>query len=245
LVSATGKPVVVVLFNGRPLTLDAALPHMTALLEGWFPGVAGGPALVRTLFGEVNPSGKLTVTFPRTVGQEPLYYNSLNTGRPPTGIDLTRRPSSADDQFFSRYIDGLNSGLFPFGYGLSYTKYTYSRLNLSATKLSARGLNEGAAEPLRVSVEVKNTGGRAGDEIVQLYIREQGTSVARPVHELKGFQRVKLTPGESKRVEFLLGRDELRFWNIEMNNVVEPARITVWVGPNSVEGSEAQLDITE
>ena len=234
LVSATGKPVVVVLFNGRPLTLDAALPHMTALLEGWFPGVAGGPALVRTLFGEVNPSGKLTVTFPRTVGQEP-----------PTGIDLTRRPSSADDQFFSRYIDGLNSGLFPFGYGLSYTKYTYSRLNLSATKLSARGLNEGAAEPLRVSVEVKNTGGRAGDEIVQLYIREQGTSVARPVHELKGFQRVKLTPGESKRVEFLLGRDELRFWNIEMNNVVEPARITVWVGPNSVEGSEAQLDITE
>jgi beta-glucosidase len=244
-VSATGKPLVVVLFNGRPLTLVSAVPHMTALLEAWFPGVQGGPALVRTLFGDVNPSGKLTVTFPRTIGQEPLHYNSLNTGRPPTGIDLTRRPTSADNRFFSRYIDELNSGLFPFGYGLSYTKFTYSSLNLSSPQLSALQLNQGAAAPLRISTEVLNTGTRAGDEIVQLYIREQGTSVARPIHELKGFRRVKLAPGQSQRVEFKLGRDELSFWNIEMKDVVEPARLTIWVGPSSVEGSEAQLNITE
>ena len=244
-VSAIGKPLVVVLFNGRPLTLVSALPHMTALLEAWFPGVQGGPALVRTLFGDVNPSGKLTVTFPRTIGQEPLYYNSFNTGRPPTGIDLTRRPNSVDNRFFSRYIDELNSGLFPFGYGLSYTKFTYSPLSLSCTQMSALKLNQGAAETLRVSTEVKNIGARTGDEIVQLYIREQGTSVARPVHELKGFRRVKLAPGESQRVEFVLGRNELSFWNIEMKDVVEPARITIWVGPSSVEGPEAQLNITE
>jgi beta-glucosidase len=128
---------------------------------------------------------------------------------------------------------------------LSYTTFNYSPLKLSSTKLSARRLIEGAEEPLRVSAEVKNTGRRAADEIVQLYIREQGTSVARPVHELKGFRRVRLAPGESKPVEFTLGRDELRFWNIQMNNVVEPARITVWVGPSSAEGSEAQFNITE
>jgi beta-glucosidase len=244
-ISATGKPVVVVLFNGRPLSLVAALPHMTALVEAWFPGVQGGPASVRILFGDVNPSGKLTVTFPRTVGQEPLYYNSLNTGRPATGADLTRRPSSPDDRFLSRYIDELNSGMFPFGYGLSYTKFSYSPVMLSSTELSAQGLNNGTAQPLRVSAEVKNTGRRAGDEIVQLYIHEQGTSVARPVHELKGFQRVTLAPGESQRVEFTLGRDELRFWNIQMNDVVEPARVTVWVGPSSDEGSEAQFNISE
>jgi beta-glucosidase len=244
-VSATGKPVVVVLFSGRPLALVAALPHMAALLEAWFPGVQAGPGLVRTLFGDVNPSGKLTVTFPRTVGQEPLYYNALSTGRPPNGIDLSHRPVKMDERWHSRYLDEQNSGLFPFGYGLSYTKFTYSPLKLSMTTLSARALNDGSAEPLRVSAEVKNTGGRAGDEIVQLYIRQQGTSVARPVHELKGFRRVTLAPGEAKRVEFTLGGEGLRFWNIDMKDVVEPALVTVWIGPSSGEGSEAQFNITE
>jgi beta-glucosidase len=244
-VSATGKAVVVVLFSGRPLTLVSALPHMTALLVAWFPGVQAGPALVRTLFGDVNPSGKLTVTFPRAVGQEPLYYNALNTGRPPEGIDLSHRPLKWDERWHSRYIDEQNSGLFPFGYGLSYTQFTYSPLKLSKTMLSARGLNEGNAEPLRVSAEVKNVGQRAGDEIVQLYIRERGTSVARPVRELKGFERITLKPGETKRVEFSLGRDELQFWNIDMKQVVEPGRVTVWLGPNSAEGKSAEFEISD
>jgi beta-glucosidase len=128
---------------------------------------------------------------------------------------------------------------------LSYTRFTYSPVTLSTTKLSARGLNDGSAKPLRVSTAVTNTGNRAGDEIVQLYIREQGTSVARPVRELKGFERTTLKPGETRRVEFSLGRDELRFWNIDMKEVVEPARVTVWIGPSSTEGKSAEFEIAE
>jgi beta-glucosidase len=244
-VAATGKPIVLVLFNGHPLVLTSVVPRIRALVEAWFPGVQAGPALVRTLFGEANPSGKLTVSFPRTVGQEPLYYNALNTGRPAEGIDLTHRPRTAAERFCSRYMDEPNSPLFPFGYGLSYTRFTYSPLRFNQTTLSARALNAGQAEPLRVSAEVKNTGDRAGEEIVQLYIRQQGTSVARPVRELKGFRRIALAPGESTRVEFTLGRDELAFWNIAMKEAVEPARVTVWIGPSSVEGPSASFEIDE
>jgi beta-glucosidase len=244
-VAATGKPVVLILFSGRPLALTAAVPHVSALLEAWFPGVEAGPALVRTFFGEVNPSGKLTVSFPRAEGQEPLYYNAFNTGRPPEGIDLSHRPRNPDERFHSRYIDELNAPLFPFGYGLSYSRFTYSPLTLSTSALGARALNQGNAAPLRVSAEVRNVGDRSGDEVVQLYIRERGTSVVRPARELKGFQRLTLAPGESKRVEFALGRDELAFWNIDMKEVVEPAAVSVWIGPNSGEGSQAQFDISE
>jgi len=244
-VAATGKPTVLILFNGHPLALTSVVPHVSALLEAWFPGTETGPALVRTLFGDVNPSGKLPVSFPRSVGQEPLYYNSFNTGRPADGIDLSHRPMNPGERFHSRYIDELNTPLFPFGYGLSYTQFTYSPLTLSTAKLSARELNSGNAAPLRVSAEVKNVGNRPGEEVVQLYIREQGTSVVRPVRELKGFERVALAPGESRRVEFTIGRDELAFWNVDMKDVVEPARVTVWVGPNSVEGSQAQLHTSE
>jgi beta-glucosidase len=244
-IAATGKPIVLILFNGHPLALTSVVPRVRALIEAWFPGVQAGPALVRTLFGDSNPSGRLTVSFPRTVGQEPLYYNALNTGRPAQGIDLSHRPRTAAERFCSRYLDEQNSPRFPFGYGLSYTRYTYSPPMLSTKTLSARALNAGQAEPLRVSAEVKNAGDRAGEEIVQLYIRQQGASVARPVRELKGFRRVALAPGESKRVEFTIGRDELAFWNIAMKEVVEPARVTVWVGPNSVEGSSASFEIDE
>jgi len=243
-VAAAGKPVVVVLFNGHPPTLTSALPHMTALLEAWFPGIEAGPAIVRTLFGEANPSGRLTASFPRSVGQEPLYYNALPTGRPPGNLDLTHPPRNFGERFFSRYIDEQDSPLFPFGFGLSYTKFSFSPLTLSATTMSAAALNAGNGEPLHVSAEVKNTGGRGGDEVVQFYIREQGTSVSRPVRELKGFERVSLAPGESKRVEFTLGRDELRFWNLDMKDVVEPAKVTVWIGPSSVEGAAAELQVT-
>lgn len=244
-VAATGKPVVLVLFNGHPLALTEVAPRVSALLEAWFPGSQAGPALARVLFGDASPSGKLTVSLPRAVGQEPLYYNALNTGRPPDGIDLSHRPRNFQDRFHSRYIDEQNSPLYPFGYGLSYTRFTYSPLTLSAKRASAGDLNGDTAAPIRVSAEVKNVGDRPGDEVVQLYIREQGTSVARPVRELKGFKRVSLAPGEAKRVEFTLGRDELAFWNIDMKYVVEPARVTVWIGPNSVEGAQAQFDISQ
>src|SRR5205814_3881259 len=140
-------------------------------------------------------------------------------------------------RYHSRYIDELNSPLFPFGYGLSYTRFTYSPVTLSVTRLSARTLNSQNAASLRVSTEVKNTGNRAGEEVVQLYIRERGTSVARPVREHKGFERVHLGPGESERVEFTLGGEELKFWNIDMKDVVEPALVTAWIGPSSAEGS--------
>ena len=244
-VAATGKPIVLVVFSGRPLTLGWAADHVPAILEAWFPGVQAGPALVRVLFGDVNPSGKLTVSFPRTVGQEPLYYNALNTGRPADGIDLTRPPTDHREKYHSRYVDEQNSALFPFGYGLSYTNFTYSPLQLSSTQLSASGLNQKTEQGLHVSSTVKNSGSRTGDEIVELYLRLRGTSVALPVRQLEGFQKVTLAAGESKRVEFTLGPDELAFWNIDMQKLVEPANATVWIGPSSAEGESADFVIAK
>jgi beta-glucosidase len=242
-VVAAGKPTVLVLFSGRPLALTPVVGKVPAILEAWFPGVQAGPALVRVLFGDVSPSGRLTVSFPRSVGQEPLYYNPLSTGRPATGLDLSRPPgSSVDEKYKSRYIDEHNLPLFPFGFGLSYTTFAYSRPAVSAPQVSADALNRGQAS-IRVSAEVRNTGERTGEEVVQLYIRLRGTSVARPVRELKGYQRVALAPNESRRVEFILGRDELSFWNIEMKNVVEPAELTIWIGSDSQSGAEVRVDL--
>jgi beta-glucosidase len=241
-VAATGKPIVLLVFSGRPLVLDWAAQHVAAIMEVWFPGVQAGPAIVRTLFGDVSPSGKLTTSFPRAVGQEPLYYNALNTGRPPGKIDLSRPPANAQEKYVSRYVDEQNSPLFPFGFGLSYAKFSYSPTTLSPVKTSAKGLNDGT-ESIRVSAEVRNEGAVKADEVVQLYIRQRGTSVARPVRELKGFQRVTLAPGESRRVEFTLGRDELRFWNIDMKDIVEPAQVTVWIAPDSTGGAPAEFTI--
>lgn len=244
-VAATGKPVVLIVFSGRPLTLNWAAVHVRAILEAWFPGVQAGPALVRTLFGDVSPSGKLTVSMPRDVGQEPLYYDALNTGRPSDGIDLTRPPRDTHEKYNSRYVDEPNAPLFPFGYGLSYTKFTYSSVELSAPQVSAGGLNQNSQPPLRVSATVRNVGSRAGDEIVELYVRLRGTSVALPVRQLEGFRKIALAPGESKRVEFTVGRDELAFWNIDMQELVEPASATVWIGPNSTEGGSADFAIVK
>jgi beta-glucosidase len=241
-VAATGKPVVLIVFSGRPLALDWAANHIPAILQAWFPGVQAGPALVHVLFGDVNPSGKLTVTIPRSVGQEPLYYNVLNTGRPADGVDLTRPPADKREKYHSRYVDEQNTGLFPFGYGLSYTTFSYSPLTLSTTQLSADALNH-EAEALRVSTTVTNSGMRTGDEVVELYLRLRGTSIALPVKELKGFRRITLAPGESKRVEFTIGRNELAFWNIDMQDVVEPANARAWIGPNSSEGQSADFVI--
>jgi beta-glucosidase len=244
-VAATGKPMVLIVFSGRPLTLAWAAGHVPAILQAWFPGVQAGPALARTLFGDVSPSGKLTVSMPHSVGQEPLYYDALNTGRPADGVDLSHPPGNHDEKYHSRYVDEPNAPLFPFGYGLSYTKFSYSPLELSTSQISASGLNQKTAQALRVSTTVGNTGSRAGDEVVELYVRLRGTSVALPVRQLEGFRRVALAPGESKRVEFTVGRDELAFWNIDMQDLVEPASATVWIGPSSSEGESADFVIAK
>jgi beta-glucosidase len=244
-VASTGKPVVLIVFSGRPLAIPWAAAHVPAILQAWFPGVQAGPALVRTLFGDVSPSGKLTVSMPRSVGQEPLYYDALNTGRPAGGVDLSRPPSNSHEKYHSRYVDEPNAPLFPFGYGLTYTAFTYSPLELSASQMSASGLNQNSQQPLHVSTKVRNAGSRAGEEVVELYVRLRGTSVALPVRQLEGFRRVALAPGESKRVEFTVGRGELAFWNIDMQDLVEPASATVWVGPSSAEGESADFVIVK
>ncbi len=241
-VAAAGKPMVLVVFSGRPLVLNWAAQHVPAILEAWFPGIQAGPALANVLLGTSSPSGRLTVSFPRAVGQEPLYYNHFNTGRPADGVDLSHPPKSDKEKYVSRYIDEQNSALYPFGYGLTYSTISYSVPAVSATTISARDLNAGSAK-LKVTAEVRNTGSRAVDEVVQLYIRQTGTSVVRPVRELKGFRRVTLGPGQSQTVEFTLGRDELRFWNIDLKDVVEPGQLTVWVAPDSMQGTPSQVSI--
>src|SRR5215469_6023441 len=243
----TGRPVILILFSGRPLTLPWAFEHVPALIAAWFPGIGTGPALTRTLFGEVNPSGKLVVSWPRSVGQEPLYYNALNTGRPPGNIDLTRPPSDVVSRYVSRYIDEQNSPQFPFGYGLSYTTFSYGQTSIGSAKLNAGELNQtlehNAAAVLTAEADVRNTGTRSGDEVVELYIRLQGTSTAQPVRALKGFQTVTLAPGENRRVKFELRPADLAIWNDRNQFAAEPAKLTVWVSPDSAHGSPAEAEI--
>jgi beta-glucosidase len=249
---ATGKPVVLLLFSGRPLTLPWAFQHVPAVLAAWFPGVQGGPALVRTIFGEANPSGKLVVSWPRSVGQEPLYYDALNTGRPAGNMDLTHPPANGIEKYVSRYIDEQNSPQFPFGYGLSYTDYRYANLQIDKTELSAKALNDelhgggrAAGTSMTASAEITNTGTRAGEETVELYVRLRGTSVALPVRALSGFQRIALAPGETRKVTFALGAEAFAFWNDQNLFAVEPSLVTLWIGPDSSRGSEAALQITK
>jgi beta-glucosidase len=245
----TGKPVALILFSGRPLTMPWAFAHVPAVLAAWLPGTEAGPALARTLFGESNPSGKLVVSWPRSVGQEPLYYDALSTGRPPGKIDLTRPPNSVESRYVSRYIDEQNSPQFPFGYGGSYTTFRYGPIEISKTRLSAADLNRsmreeaGTSTPLTVETTVSNTGSRAGEELVQLYVRLEGTSTAQPVRALKGFQHIALTPGETERVAFHLAPDAFAIWNDRNQYTVEPAKVTVWISPDSARGSEAKLEI--
>jgi beta-glucosidase len=249
-VVATGKPVVLVLFSGRPLTLPWAFEHVPAVLAAWLPGVQAGPALVRTLFGESSPSGKLVVSWPRSVGQLPLYYNALNTGRPADKSDLTNPLGGADDTYVSRYIDERNDPQFPFGYGLSYTTYRYGPTAIdggppAAAALTA-GLHDaasGAKAVLTASAEVTNTGSRAGEEVVQLYVRLIGTSTSQPVRALKGFQRISLAPGETKTVTFAVEPDALALWNDRNVWVVEPAKVAVWISPDSAHGAPAIFQV--
>ncbi|HEX7334306.1 MAG TPA: glycoside hydrolase family 3 N-terminal domain-containing protein [Pyrinomonadaceae bacterium] len=239
-VAAAGKPTALVLFSGRPLALTPATARVHAILEAWSPGVQAGPALERVLFGEAAPVGRLTVTFPRSLGQVPIYHSVLMTGRPPVGLDLTRPPTNGGEKYRSRYVDEQNTPLYPFGFGLTYTSFQYSAPQTSVQQISVADLNTGKAQ-LRVTAEVKNTGARAGEEVVQLYIGLRGTSVARPVRELKGFQRVALGPNESRRVEFTIGRDELAIWQRDTKYAVEPAELTIWVAPNAQAGEPARV----
>jgi beta-glucosidase len=221
-VQASGKPYVVVLMNGRPLLLNWLEEHAPAILETWFAGTEGGNAIADVLFGEVNPSGKLPVTFPRSLGQVPIYYSRRNTGRP--AVD-------PHNKYESKYTDVSNEPLYPFGFGLSYTPFTYGNL-----AVSHRG-------HLSVSVDLVNDGARAGDEVAQLYIRGRVSSVARPVRQLRGFRKVHLDPGQKVRLEFALGPKELGFWNDQQHFVVEPGTFDGWVGGSSQASLGTQFQV--
>jgi len=193
----------------------------------------------------VNPSGKLPSSFPRAVGQEPLYYAQLPTGRPAHG-DLSHMPANSDEKFMSRYMDEENSALFPFGWGLSYTRFSYSQPTISRAEVPVREILASRNDPVAmVGVDVKNTGSVAGTEVVQLYIRNTAASVEQPVRELKGFARVALAAGETKHVEFPLGFDELNFYNVEVQRTVEPTTYKIWVGGSSLATAETELKVIE
>lgn len=225
----TGKPIVVVLMNGRPLTINWINENIPAILETWYLGIQCGNAIADVLFGDYNPSGKLPVTFPKYVGQIPIYYNHKNTGRP---------YNHEQPQYTSFYNDFSLDPLYPFGYGLSYTTFEYSNLTLDK-KLIKKD------ESLKVSIDVKNTGKYEGAEIVQLYIRDLVGSVTRPVKELKDFVKINLKPGETKRVEFTITPEKLKFYDINMNYVIEPGDFKVFVGKNSVDVLEDSFKVIE
>lgn len=225
-IAATGKPYAVVLMNGRPLTINWLAENSPAILETWFAGTEAGNAIADVLFGDANPSGKLPVTFPRVVGQIPIFYNMMNTGR----------PFDASNKYSSKYLDISNTPLYPFGYGLSYTNFQLSNLRLSSTQIAP-------TETLNVSVDVQNTGNREGTEVVQLYIRDLVGSITRPVKELKGFERVELRAGEKRSVTFTLKPEQLGFYNANNKFVVEPGDFKIWVGQNSADGLEADFTV--
>ncbi len=227
-VIATGTPTVVVLINGRPLTIGDLAAHAAAVVEAWQPGTEAGHAIADVLFGDYNPSGRLTVTFPRTVGQVPLYYNHKNTGRPP----------SATDRFTSKYLDAPWTPLYPFGYGLSYTTFNYHGLRVARDVIAP-------SDSVDVSVDVTNTGRIAGDEVVQLYLQDEVATVTRPVEELRGFRKVHLNAGETKSVAFTLRPDDLAMYDQGMHRVVEPGWFKVYVGANSADHLAARFRVAE
>ena len=242
-VAATGKPVVLLIFSGRPLVLNWAAQHLPAILEVWFPGTEAGHAIVNVLDGNVSPSGKLPMSFPRAVGQEPLYYNQLPTGRPPTGIDLSK-PPIGEERFFSRYIDVPNSALYPFGFGLSYSSFSHRDVKVSKTAIPlAQALANRTTPLLEATATVTNTGARAATEVVQCYVRNLGASIEQPVRSLKGFERVTLAPGESKQLSFPLGFNELSFFNLESIPTIEATHYTVWIGGSSLADQQAEFEV--
>ena len=227
---ATGKPVVLLNFSGRPTILNWEKAHVPAILNVWFGGSEAGDAICDVVFGDKNPCGKLTTSFPQHVGQIPLYYNHFNTGRP---------VADGADRFFSyqsNYLDVRNDPLYPFGYGLSYTTYQYGELKLDSKTMSPHG-------QITVTIPVTNTGNRDGIEVVQLYIRDVVGSIARPVKELKGFQRLSLKAGETATATFTIDASKLKFYNYDLKEVVEPGEFDVMVGPNSRDLKRASITV--
>jgi beta-glucosidase len=221
----TGTPVVLVLVNGRPYTLKWLAAKVPAIIEAWLPGEEGGTALADVLFGDYNPGGKLPVSFPEREGQLPVYY--------------ARKPSGKKAPVWGDYLEGSDRPLFEFGYGLSYTKFEFSDLTIEPARIPANG-------EVTIKVNVRNTGKRAGDEVVQLYINDVVASVTRPVKELKGFRRVHLKPGESQTVEFKLPAGLLAFYNINMERVIEPGVFKVMVGRSSADIQlEGEFEVIE
>jgi len=217
LILGTGKPVAVVLFNGRPLTITKLNRMAPAILEAWFGGTQAGNGIADVLFGDVNPAGKLTMTFPQNTGQIPIFYNSKNTGRP-------FNPENPNEKYVSRYIDVSNDPLYPFGYGLSYTSFEYSGLTIDTS-----GNN------LTVKVKLTNKGDRDGEEVAQLYVQDKVGSITRPVKELKGFKKIMLKPGETTTLTFSLEKDDLSFYHPDLRKYWEPGEFIIYVGSNSKE----------
>ncbi|MBI3475498.1 MAG: beta-glucosidase BglX [Acidobacteria bacterium] len=227
-VSATGKPVVLVLVNGRPLDISWAAEHVPAILEAWYPGSQGGNGIADVLFGDANPAGHLPVSWPRSTGQVPIYYNHNRTQNP-----------EDDPEFTSRYWDIPSTPLYPFGYGLSYTTFSYDNLKLSQSSAKV-------GSKIEVSVDVTNTSNRAGDAVAQLYIHQRAGSASRPVRQLKGFQRVNLAAGAKQTLHFTLGPDELQFWSpVSKKWVVEPEQFDVWAGGDSTAKLHGEFRLTE
>jgi beta-glucosidase len=226
-VSGTGKPVVLVLVNGRPLDISWAAEHVAAILEAWYPGSQGGNGIADILFGDANPSGHLPVSWPRATGVTPLYYSH----------NLTQAPETAPD-FKSRYWDVRSTPLYPFGHGLSYTTFAFDKIKVTPTAP--------AGATIDVSVDVANTGKRAGDAVVQLYIHQRAGSASRPVRQLKGFERIALEPGANRTLHFTLGKDELQFWSPSLKKwVVEPEQFDVWIGGDSSAALHGEFRLTE
>lgn len=223
-IQEVGKPTVAVLMNGRPLTINWLDENVPAILETWFLGTTTGDAIADVLFGDENPSGKLPMTFPRSVGQIPIHYNMENTGR----------PFDADNKYTSKYLDISNDPLYAFGYGLSYTTFDYSPISLSSDRMTESG-------SIEVSVRVSNTGDYEGKEVVQLYLHDKVASVAPPVRELKGFQKISLEPGESKEVTFTITNEDLKFYRKDMTYGSEPGEFTILVGGNSRDTQSAEF----
>lgn len=224
--ASSGKPLVVVLVNGRPLEINWVAEHAAAILEAWFPGVEGGNAIADVLFGDVNPGGKLPVSWPRSAGQEPLYYNH----------NLTHQPES-DPQFTSRYWDIASKPLYPFGYGQSYTTFRFANLRVSKTRLKP-------GDSTAVTVDVTNSGAAPGDAVAQLYIHQRYGSASRPVRQLEGFRRVTLQAGETKTLRFVLGRKELQFWSPQTRRWgLEPSIFDVWTGEDSAAQLHAEITV--
>ncbi|MGB5331347.1 MAG: glycoside hydrolase family 3 C-terminal domain-containing protein, partial [Woeseiaceae bacterium] len=231
-VREAGKPVIAVILAGRPLTLTNIIDHVDAILFAWHPGTMGGPAIADLLFGIESPSGKLPVTFPRMVGQIPIYYSQKMTGKPPSPDtvvlidDIDAHAPQLSTGMTAYHLDAGYTPLFPFGYGLSYAEFDYQRIRASAREIRL-------GETIRISAELTNKGDVAADEVVQLYIRDLVGNVTRPVRELKGFKRLRLEPGQTVTVDFELHTDDLAFVGRDMKLMAEPGEFHAWIGGSS------------